>query len=190
MNFRMLGLALATTVVSAISAHAAEKCYDDVYVPAEMTCNGNNSKSADFTSGCTEVAAHYEKKEIDCPVGRWVNVIADTRMTQTGTQITQAQACAVYDLKPHNINGKVCASGERPAQQGNGWESINYKFGKKGGGNGNDGGDKLQNVTRTISGNNREDSWTYYYRGTMCYDNKMGSKNNTKQDAVIAVYCQ
>lgn len=179
---------VAAPVFIGTNSMAAEKCYEDVYVPAAMTCSDTSSKSADFTNGCKEVAAHYEQKEIECQVGRWVNIIADTRIGNKGAAITQSEACAVYDLKPYNVNGKICASGERPAQQGTGWDAINYKYGTKGGGNGNDGGDKLERTSYSIEVNHGDS--TQHFSGTMCYDNKMGAKNNTKQDAAVAVYCK
>lgn len=176
----------ALTIASAISvlsfagvAHAA--CYQDVSVNAKLECSSSSSKSADFTSGCKWVPAHIEKQEIACPVGKWVNVAAETRVSTSGKAVTQAQVCATVGMVPYSINGKMCASGERPARQGNGWEAIVYKYGLKGGGNGNDGGDKLQVVGS---------SSLKTAKGTMCYDFKMGEKNNTKQDAAIAVYCK
>jgi hypothetical protein len=189
----LLGLVFTVALLSAAGAAMAdEKCYDTVSVPASLQCSGMDGKSADFTSGCQNVAAHTEQVEIACPVGKWVNVIANTQMGNSGVQITQAQACAVYGLKPSSTNGKVCASGERPAQQGTGWNSINYKYGKKGGGNGNDGGDKLEAVRLSIPPHHTSsvDEDGYTHLGTMCYDRSMGEKNNTKQDAAIAVYCQ
>ncbi|MCV9964076.1 hypothetical protein OIU34_19530 [Pararhizobium sp. BT-229] len=166
------------------SAQAAGKCYEDVWVEAKLECAGSDSKSADFTTGCKVVAAHMEKQEISCPVGKWVNVTAETKVGTSGKVVTLAQVCATAGMVPYNINGKVCASGERPARAGNGWESIVYKYGLKGGGNGNDGGDKLQAV------NSGSSSILKSARGTMCYDYNMGAKNDTKQDAVIAVYCK
>ncbi len=173
------------------TAQAAEKCYEDVWVEAKLTCSGSESKSADFTTGCKVAAAHMDKQEIACPVGKWVNVKAETRIGSSGKAVTQAQVCATAGMVPFNINGKVCASGERPARVGNGWESIVYKYGLKGGGNGNDGGDKLQTYSYSSSGGRDGDSGaTRTTAGTMCYDRNMGAKNNTKQDAAIAVYCK
>nr|WP_250808532.1 hypothetical protein [Neorhizobium tomejilense] len=166
------------------TAHAAGKCYEDVFVEAKLACDDNGSKSADFTSGCQIVPAHTEKSEIACPVGQWVNVTAETRVSSSGKVVTPSQVCATAGMVPYNIGGKICASGERPARAGNGWESIVYKYGLKGGGNGGDGGDKLEAV---IAGSS---SIVKGSRGTMCYDYSMGVKNHTKQDAVIAVYCK
>lgn len=170
------------------SVQAAEKCYQDVWVEAKLECAGSDSKSADFTTGCKAVAAHMDKQEIACPVGKWVNVKAETRVGSSGVVVTQSQVCATAGMAPFNINGKVCASGERPARAGNGWETIVYKYGLKGGGNGNDGGDKLESI-RKGGYHNSNDSMPAT-SGTMCYDRSMGAKNNTKQDAVIAVYCK
>ena len=189
--YRILaGLALTTALLCSGSAMAAEKCYEAVLVPASMSCSTSNSKSADFTNGCKPVDAHYEQKEIECQVGRWVNIIAETKIGTYGDHVTQAQACAAYGLKSYNINGKTCASGERTPTQGTGWESINYKYGKKGGGNGGDGGDKLQPFSSSAFTTNHGDGPAGMVHGTMCYDNDMGTKNNTKQDAAVAVYCK
>lgn len=166
-----------------------------------MGCAGNNSKSADFTSGCQAVPAHIEKQEVECAVGKWVNIAASTKMGSSGKLVTQAQVCATVGMVPANANGKVCASGERPARQGNGWETIIYKYGLKGGGNGNDGGDKLETYTKDVARNPGihygscsscagPAPMPVYNYGTMCYDRSMGAKNNTQQDAAIAVYCK
>jgi hypothetical protein len=172
-----------------------------VLVDAHMGCAGNNSKSADFTSGCQAVPAHIEKQEVECAVGKWVNIAASTKMGSSGKLVTQAQVCATVGMVPANANGKVCASGERPARQGNGWETIIYKYGLKGGGNDNDGGEKLETYTKDVA---RNPGMHYgscsscagpaptpvYNYGTMCYDRSMGAKNNTQQDDAIAVYCK
>jgi hypothetical protein len=178
------------SIVSAVSfagaAHAAEKCYKDVSVAAKLECNGSSSKSADFTTGCKWAPAHVEQQEIACPVGKWVNVTADTKMGKKGALVSQAKVCAQAGLVPYNINGKICASGERPARVGNGWESIVYKYGLKGGGNGGDGGDRIQ----TFSSAGNHSTMIGPSSGTMCYDYNMGAKNNTSQDAIVAVYCK
>lgn len=191
-------LALLTIAASSLfyagAVQSAEKCYEDVYVPASFECATTNSKSADFTNGCKPVSAHYEKKEIECPTARWVNVIADTRVRLDGTPVTHSQMCAKYGMKPAVSEGKICASGERPARQGNGWESIIYKYGTKGGGNGNVGGDKFEDVQYQYGGysggDNGYDQPIQNYRGTMCYNYSMGRKNHTPEDAVIAVFCE
>ncbi|MBY3432910.1 hypothetical protein HFN89_01800 [Rhizobium laguerreae] len=186
-RFTAFALACAVSVLSSVgAAHAAEKCYKDVAVAAKIACTNSNSVSADFTNGCKFVAAHVEKQEIACPVGKWVNVTADTKMGKKGARVSPAQVCAQAGLVPYSINGKVCASGERRPRVGNGWESIAYKYGVKGDGNGGDGGDRIQ--TFSIPRNNS--MMTGPSSGTMCYDYDMGEKNNTSQDALVAVYCK
>ncbi|MBY3157239.1 hypothetical protein HFO56_33480 [Rhizobium laguerreae] len=186
-RFTAFALACAVSVLSSVgAAHAAEKCYKDVAVAAKIACTNSNSVSADFTNGCKFVAAHVEKQEIACPVGKWVNVTADTKMGKKGALVSQAQVCAQAGLVPYNINGKICASGERPARVGNGWQSIVYKYGLKGGGNGGDGGDRIQ----TFNSPGNHSTQIGRRSGTMCYDYNMGEKNNTSQDALVAVYCK
>nr|WP_250808531.1 hypothetical protein [Neorhizobium tomejilense] len=191
----------ATYIIASLSlltfvetARAQEKCYQDTLVEASFDCDGNDSRSADFTTGCKAVPAHIEKKEIACPVGKWVNVSAETRVSSSGKAITPAQVCASVGMLPFNVNGKICASGERPARAGNGWQSIVYKYGLKGGGNGNDGGDRLETVKLSNQNTNSDKQAMLFAKrkseGTMCYDYSMGEKNHTQEDAVVAVYCK
>jgi hypothetical protein len=190
-----------SALASASGALAADVCYETKVVPASWACQGTDSNSADFVNGCTFVGEHLAEVEAECPKGKWVNITKTTKQSESGVAVTHAQACAAAGLVPYSINGKTCASGERPARVGNGWELINYKYGLKGGGNGNDGGDKLMSYTRDAA---RNPAMHYgncsscsgpapaprYITGTMCYDNSMGERNNTQQDAAIAVYCQ
>lgn len=165
----------------------AEICYEE-RVTTGLQCSESSSSSADFTTGCT-FGPRIEKVEVPC--GRWVNVFSETRLGESGASVTHAQACAVHGLKPSSFQGKTCASGERRPTVGNGWQYINYRYGKKGDGNGGDGGDRIE-VINGATHYTIEDPRGRFgpVVGSMCYDYSMKKKNHTKQDAVIAVFCQ
>lgn len=191
-NLKLGCLAIALTLSGLVTTARAgtEKCYEPVQVPASMSCAGDKSSSSDFQTGCIYLPEHIEEKEVACPVGEWVNISQETKVTQNGSSVTQASICKTAGMVPYNVGGKVCASGERAPTVGNGWEAINYRYGKKGGGNGGDGGDKLEKVQYGESGLSDRETSTVKYVGTMCYDKNMGTKNDTKQDAAVAVYCK
>ncbi|MCV9963644.1 hypothetical protein OIU34_17225 [Pararhizobium sp. BT-229] len=192
---RIVGVAVAIATFAAVGgAMAAEKCYKDVAVPSGLSCSDSSSKSADFTTGCKIVPAHTEKVETACEVGRWVNV-AGTRVSSAGTVITHSQACAAHGLQPYNINGNICASGRRPARVGNGWETIIYRYGTGGDGHGYDGGDKVETRNQAARGPGNCSSCdsrpsTPARKGTLCYNNRMGEKNDEATDSLVAVYCR
>lgn len=187
-GYLALAFSLSGLVTTALAAD--EKCYEPKLIPASMSCAGNQSTSADFQSGCTYVAEHTEQKEIECPVGEWVNVAQETRMSENGVSITQAAICKTAGMVSYNIDGKTCASGERPPTIGNGWQFINYRYGKKGGGNGKDGGERLETFRSSGISGGMDNGYESTMIGTMCYDRSQGTKNNTKEDAVVAVYCK
>lgn len=131
---------------------------------------------------------------VECvPKARWVNIPYGANSSGSQSSfMDHAQICAAVGMKAANLGGKTCASGERRPTLGEKWESINYRYGKKGDGNGGDGGDKLILVGGYTAIYNRDDyggDRTPTYR-QMCYDNRMGARNNTKQDAAVAVYCE
>ncbi|MCZ7862575.1 hypothetical protein O9X98_14465 [Agrobacterium salinitolerans] len=170
------------------TAYAAEKCYEDVPVAASFDCAKNNSKSADFSSGCQFNPATTKKVEVDCP-GRWVNIKAATVGSSSPTP-TQSEVCKSKGLNSAKIGGMFCASGERRPMVGGDWALIDYKYGKKGDGNGFDGGNDLDTRVYTVDtcGKDCENYVTRY--SLYCYDNKTGTKNNTSEDAAVAFYCQ
>ncbi|TLX16672.1 hypothetical protein [Rhizobium sp. MHM7A] len=180
---RTIPFAIAFLCLTGI-AQAAEVCYVTVTVDQPLECTGGyGGGSADFTGGCS-----YGPEQVQVPIacppkGRWVNIPAST-FPMTNPAPTQAKVCASYGMKASSWNGKTCASGERRPTSGTGWESINYRYGIKGGGNGGDGGDKLVNIGGKDAFGNR------IKPAQMCYDNKMGAKNDTKQDASVAVFCE
>ncbi len=179
---------LSAGVLVSGTAFAAEKCYETVPVEASYKCGNNDSNSADFTSDCTYVPASFEEEEVDCP-GRWVNITQATSGSSAPVP-TQAQVCSAKGLKPAKIGGMFCASGERTPRVGGYWESINYKYGRKGDGNGHDGGNDLDSRTYTIDtcGKDCENYVTRY--SLYCYDNGTSTKNNTPEDAAVAFYCE
>jgi len=207
---------LLTAAFLSLSAYSAlatspEICYDYVSTPASVSCNNSDSKSADFSLGCSNTPATTKKVEVPCPeteAGRWVNVKAATyRVTINGTRsnrptsipgTTHAQVCASVGLKPANLDGNVCAAGERRPMIGGRWEEINYKYGKKGDGNKFDGGDRPQFIIfgQTCTHGNRDEGdrcvgeTVPYIVNNFCYDSWTKHKNYTKQDAVVAWYCE
>jgi len=204
---------LLTAAFLSLSAYSAlatspEICYDYVSTPASLSCNDSDTKSADFSLGCTSTPATTKKVEVPCPEekGRWVNVKADTfRVTINGTRFnrpaipgtTHAQVCASVGLKPANLDGNVCAAGERRPMIGGRWEEINYKYGKKGDGNKFDGGNRPQLVqSQTCTTGGRDDGnrcpteTVPYIVSYFCYDSWTKNKNFTRQDAVVAWYCE
>jgi len=204
-------LAAAFVSLSAFSAFATseEICFEDVPIPASLSCAGNDSESADFSSGCSNTPATTKKVEVPCPDdGRWVNVTAATyRVTIKGTRTNRptsipgtshAEVCAGAGLKPASLDGNVCAAGERRPMIGGRWEGINYKYGKKGDGNKSDGGDRPQFIIfgQTCSNGGRDEGdrcvgeTVPYVVNNFCYDSWTKVKNYTKQDAVVAWYCE
>jgi hypothetical protein len=125
-------VALTTLIALNGAAAAAEKCYDDVNVPAAWTCSGSSSRSADFTNGCKFVAAHTEKVEKECPkpTARWVSVLSPHNALST--DVSQSTVCAWKGLRPSNINGAICASGANTPIVGEGYQSIRYFWGTSG----------------------------------------------------------
>ncbi|MCZ7860787.1 hypothetical protein O9X98_05160 [Agrobacterium salinitolerans] len=173
---------VSTTLFLAIQsgALAAEKCYEDVPVPASVNCNGSTSKSADFASGCKYTPATVEKKEIECPVSlSWVN--ADGKTSQSAT-------CAAAGLKPGSLDGQVCAAGERRPSEGLGASSINYRFGKWGSGGGK-GGTTAQFYSRTTTTGNRDDRVTKTISNYYCWSS--GNKRDyDSTDIAVAYVCE
>jgi hypothetical protein len=109
-------------LISCSAASAASKCYDDKWVPATVSCDSTGSKSADFSSGCTSDEGHTEQVEVPCNQ-KWVNV------SPTENSLSQAAFCQAHDMTAADIDGVVCAAGERRPQTGQNASSINYRYG-------------------------------------------------------------
>ncbi|WP_315921368.1 hypothetical protein [Mesorhizobium sp. SP-1A] len=184
-NRTTLLITFGIIIGSAATATAASVsgCQKEVFIPAALDCAGNtDSKFADFSTKCTHVPARVEYIDIECP-GRWVQV---TNIAVQG--FSHANACKASGLKASNLNGRVCASGERRPQQGGDWSKIKYSYGTKGNGNGFVGGNKIEPRSFS-SGSLRDGNRTTYYN-TYCYDTYTSKKNNTREDQLVAVYCE
>lgn len=146
-------------------ALAAEKCYEETPVPASVTCDSINSKSADFVSGCKSNAATVLKKEIDCPTA-WVN---------TDGRSSQASVCSAAGMTSTTIDGTLCAAGERRPSGGANAGNINYRYGTWGGGG--SGGSTVELRTGR--------SAAYYY----CW-NPGNKRDYDGTDIVVAYACK
>lgn len=173
---------------AAASASAAEKkCYETKLVEGGISCSGMDNNSADFGRGCSSKGSGFEEVEVACPTGEWVNVSQETQFTYDGKRVTQAQICKIYGMVSAQNNGKVCASGQRPASSGTGWASINYRYGKDKV-TPRDGGNILKPISQTTTEGLTGKEITR--QGTMCYDTDMDERNNTDKDALVAVFCK
>jgi hypothetical protein len=189
-------LFITTAILAAqcTAALAAEPCYEQQLVEASMNCATNSGNSADFASGCKAVEAHYENVEVECPAtGRWVNVNA--MLGEDTPRPSRSAVCKAAGMKIADINGYFCASGERRPNVGGDWESINYQYGRKGGGNGFTGGNDIDNVVNSYRDTdpydrNRPTGPVHSIYSSMCYDGHANNRNNTGEDAVVAYYCQ
>lgn len=179
---------LSAGVLISGTAFAAGKCYETVPVAAKSECDKNKSRSADFSTGCEYTPATTKKVEIECP-GRWVNVKQATAGA-TSPPPTQAQVCSSVGLSTARIGGMFCASGERRPMVGGDFALINYKYGKKGDGNGFKGGNDLDKIQRQVDVAPGKDVQYETRYGHYCYDNDTSEKNNTSEDAVVAYFCE
>jgi hypothetical protein len=183
-DMKKLIIASLFVLASGISAQAAQKCYEDVYVPEKLSCAGTDSNNADFAEGCKVEAAHTDQKEVECSA-RWVNI--------NGKMPTQSQAevCAERGLQPSTINGQRCAAGERRPVTGENYDNINYKFGKWG--STLNGGSTVKLYTYSFGGSSAHESGIYvppttasYYT---CYDGD-DKKDMDNTDYVVAYACE
>lgn len=178
----------SVAVLSATAAQAADKCYEERFIPETYNCGaGGKGNFADFSNGgCTIIPSSIEKTEVECP-GRWVS-IGSYNVSEPAP--TASAVCARKGLKPSNLEGKTCASGERRPTTGGDWDLINYVWGTKGGRTA--GGDEVQHASRWghwMGGDNESEPNQRVHTGSFCYDKRMGAKNNTKQDRVVAYFC-
>lgn len=161
----------------------AKTCKEPQYVPAKVVCDNNSSKSADFTTGCKFIAAHYEDVEVECPA-QWVNV------SSSDTTATQSQICSRAGLTSANIDGKTCASGEQRPTTGENASGIAYRYGKE---NGGTGGNIVTNYTIRgntggCSPNSSGSCMDYAYTYTYCYASGQ-KKDYDNSDRVVAFAC-
>lgn len=167
-------VAITLSILMALPATeaAAAKCYEDIDVPASLSCASSDSMSADFANKCTIQTATTKKVEVECK-GTWVNI------THSVPDQTRAQVCATKGMTPTDINGQVCASGERRASGGAG--AVSYRFGTWG--SVATGGTNI--VNRVVAGPQRGNTFSYYY----CYGN--GQKQDMDStDMVVAYACK
>ena len=180
MQFTIRFAAFAALLLSSVGpSQAATKCYEDIKVPSSLQCANNGSKSADFTNGCTYTPESIQKKEVECPVtSRWVN--------SNGKQ-SQAQVCSAAGLKSANIEGRICAAGEKRPSSGTNYQGINYRFGTWGGGRG-DGGTIVElksKRTSSISDDGPATFETYYF----CW-NSGNKRDYDNTDIAVAYACE
>lgn len=173
---------------AASTASAAEKkCYETRLVQGSISCNANNDNSADFGRGCASTTNGFQEVEVECPAGEWVNISIDTRLHDDGNRMTQAYLCKLHGMVSAKNNGKVCASGQRPAASGTGWDGINYGYGRDDD-TPRDGGDTVTLASKQVCyGDN---GCLNALVGTMCYDADMNQKTHTNMDALVAVFCK
>jgi len=186
-------ISLATLLAGFLTmpAMAADKCYQKVLIPAEFKCNAGATDGVnrfdDFSNGsCQRIAERYEDVEVECPkVGRWVNATFNNKTitvngpgrdggtsTQTISVATsQAETCSSVGLSPAKLEGQyICASGEARPNRGEGYASINYKYGRWGSG-GWAGVSTTQNNYLFCWGNGQK-------------------RDNDSTDRVVAWYCE
>jgi hypothetical protein len=155
----------ALLVVTQTSALADDKCYEETSVPTSITCDANNSNSADFVSGCKSNAATTIKTEIACPT-KWVN---------TDGRASHAAVCSGAGLTATSIGGAICAAGERRPASGEGAGSIYYRYGTWG----------TQRIGGSIAEMRTRRSSTYYY----CW-NPGNKRDYDSTDIIVAYACK
>jgi hypothetical protein len=100
-------IAFALGIFLSLSSHAsaAEKCYEQVTVPAHWVCSNTDSKSADFSEGCYMEPQTVKNVEVACPPkeAEWVN---------GSPLLSQTQVCSALDMKVSKIDGTICKSRE------------------------------------------------------------------------------
>ncbi|TLX15766.1 hypothetical protein [Rhizobium sp. MHM7A] len=159
------------------SAFAAAVCYEDQVLPPGLVCDNDNSKSADFSYGCKYLPERTVQVEVPC-LQRWVNIVDKKE--------SHSQACARVDLKPANIEGSTCASGELRPSTGSNWEGINYRFGRWGGLD-YFGGYKIIFKRDWTDRGGKDEPDRFYEGGYYCYEGGKQDSDNT--DRVVAYAC-
>lgn len=179
--FRPILCALTMLALSAVAAQAA--CYVTMPQTGSMSCSGGRQgNSADFTTNCNYTPLPDAQVEVPCP-GMWVNTVSDTE--------TQQEACARLSLQPGDLNGQVCASGERRPTTGTGSGGIRYRYGTWGSPGSGGLYDELRSFQQRSGGGGRESgnpgtitTYTRHY----CWGG--GQKRDYDgTDILIAYYC-
>jgi hypothetical protein len=182
-SYRILQLAAAVALTCLCAGAAQAACYAEQPGPPVLTCSGKSGNSADFAQTCSFVAGPPIQVEVQCP-GRWVNVVS--------AEDSHSKTCSRAGLKPANISGQICASGERQPSTGENWNGINYRYGKWG--SSSNGGTLLTSATiylhRTCAGGH--DSGPCDWATETVYMCWMGGQkqDNDATDKVVAYYCE
>lgn len=171
------GFTLLLCQVISSSAFAAATCYDTQVLPPELSCDGDSSNSADFSYGCKYLPDRTIQVEVPCPQ-TWVNIVDKKE--------SHSQACSRVNLKPANIEGSTCASGELRPSIGLNWEGINYRFGRWGGLDYSGGYQIVFKPDWTDRGGKDEPD-RFYEGGYYCYDG--GKRDSDNTDRVVAYAC-
>ena len=186
----------------AFPALAAEKCYKTVDVAEKLTCAATDSRSADFAEGCQIDGGGTEEVEIPCAKGRWVNVTINTWDSPSNLWTNQQAQCEKKGMNASTYQGYRCASGRFRPSEGPGAGSINYKYGKKGSGEGGTGGSELTADSRYLGGPSVGGDWEHGGKPGMpggsamqysafCAKGTMNFNRGADQyDAMVAVYCE
>ncbi|MBN9074579.1 MAG: hypothetical protein J0H34_23830 [Rhizobiales bacterium] len=143
MKIKVSILAALALSASTSIATAADRCFQDVALSAVLTCDGSGagSRSADFVAGCKYVPSGWTKMEVACPPpppGMWINV--------TSMRETQGAACARVGLRPADLDGQICASGNNKPSEGLGADAIRYDS------NGDGWSDKPRGGAKVVQG--------------------------------------
>ena len=145
----------ALIAFSNVSYAQTQICYEDITIPAHMSCDSNAGASVDFTTGCRNVPDTVVQVTVACPPeAEWVNVSQSDRarvgyhtgttpygryMAPVGTSTlvhyanpTHSEVCAKVGMIPSDIDGQVCASGKNRPISGENFQYINYIYGTTG----------------------------------------------------------
>ena len=162
---------------------ATAACYEAKTVPS-LDCGRSTSNSADFATSCSATTTVIV--EVACPPpppppskARWVNA---KYARYFPVPLSQAETCAAYGMKPSNINGYVCASGNKRPNFGTGWESIDYRHTIR--------GDRRVGGTYVVPafGNQYSDPSNGHPPYQMCYPDHHGKGDRT--NIVDAYVCE
>lgn len=133
---KYLGIFTIIAGLSTLGATTAvASCFEEQVIEAHMICDSNDSNSADFTKGCTEVPETTIQVPIQCDE-RWYP--ASTPTITVGDVYTHGRHgafCAKFGKEPADINGQTCASGRYRPTSGADWDQINYHYGTVGAAN-------------------------------------------------------
>lgn len=125
---------LSTAAFLVLSGHAHAACYETVPGALVMDCGQamHGAGSADFAMACHQAPGPPVTVEVPCPEppGAWVPAFpVSGPSASVNLNLSHAGSCVQAGMKPSNINGQVCASGERRPAEGNGHAAIGYRYG-------------------------------------------------------------